>query len=145
MNTLLDSNSSVPLKKLVKYYFNIKPVLKHKEIVSMINRQHNRSLAFHTFKRICAKEKLKQRNFVSTHDFQELIRNELCISSSLVSYHQMAEIINWKYSLNVSKEAVQLALLEVHRQEVEGQRRKNYKPKKLSCQWTRWLRHFDQA
>ena len=69
MNTLLDSNSSVPLKKLVKYYFNIKPVLKQKEIVSMINRQHNRSLAFHTFKRICAKEKLKQRNFVSTHDF----------------------------------------------------------------------------
>ena len=75
MNTLLDSNSSVPLKELVKYYFNVKPVLKYKEIVSIINRQHNRSLTFRTFKRICATEKFKRRNFVSTHDLQKLIRN----------------------------------------------------------------------
>ena len=75
MNTLLDSNSSVPLKELVNYYFNVKPVLKYKEIVSIINRQHNRSLTFRTFKRICATEKLKRRHFVSTHDLQELIRN----------------------------------------------------------------------
>ena len=75
MNTLLDSNSPVPLKELVKYYFNMKPILKYKEIVSIINRQHNRSLTFRTFKRICATEKLKQRSFVSIHDLQELIRN----------------------------------------------------------------------
>ena len=94
MNTLLDSNSSVPLKELVKYYFNIKPVLKYKEIVSIINRQHNKSLTFRTFKRICVTEKLTQRNFVSTQKLQELVRNELCTSSSLVGYRQMTEIIN---------------------------------------------------
>ena len=124
MNTLLDSNSSVPLKELVKYYFNIKPALKYKEIVSVINRQHNRSLTFRTFKRICATEKLTRRNFVSPPDLQELIRNELCTSSSLVGYRQMTEIINCKYNLNVPKEAVRLALLEVDPQGVEGRRRK---------------------
>ena len=103
MNTLLDSNSSVPLKELVKHYFNIKLVLTYKEIVSIINRQHNRSLTFRTFKRICATEKLTRRNFVSTQDLQELIRNELCISSSLAGYRQMTEIVNWKCNLNVSK------------------------------------------
>ena len=36
----------------------------------------------------------------------------------------MTEIINWKYNLNVYKEAVGLALLEVDPQGVEGQRRK---------------------
>ena len=61
---------------------------------------------------------------MSTHDLQELIRNEHCISSSLVGYRQMTEIINWKYNLNVSKEAVRLALLEVDPQGVEGRRRK---------------------
>ena len=61
---------------------------------------------------------------MSTHDLQELIRNELYTSSSLVSYRQMTEIINWKYNLNVSKEAVRLALLEVDPQGVEGPRRK---------------------
>ena len=124
MNTLLDSNSSVPLKELVKYYFNIKPVLKYKEIVSIINRQHNKSLTFRTFKRICATEKLTQRNFVSTQDLQELVRNELCTSSSLVGYRQMTEIINWEYDLNVCKENVRLALLEVDPQGVEDRRRK---------------------
>ena len=94
MNTLLDSNSSVPLKELVKYYFNIRPVLNYKEIVSIINRQHNKSLTFRTFKRICVTEKLTQRNFVSTQKLQELVRNELCTSSSLVGYRQMTEIIN---------------------------------------------------
>ena len=73
--TTLDSNSSVPLKELVKYYFNIKPVLKYKGIISIIDRQHNRSFTFRTFKRICATEKLTRRNFVSTQDLQELIRN----------------------------------------------------------------------
>ena len=96
MDTLLDSNSSVTLKEIAKYYFNIKPALKYKEIVSVINRKHNRSLTFRTFKRICATEKLTRRNFVSTHDLQELIRNELCTSSSLVSYRQMTDIINYK-------------------------------------------------
>ena len=36
----------------------------------------------------------------------------------------MTEIINWKYNLNVSKEAVRLALLDVDPQRVEGRRRK---------------------
>ena len=61
---------------------------------------------------------------MSTHDLQELIRNEHCISSSLVGYRQMTEIINWKYNLTISKEAVRLALLEVDPQGVEGRRRK---------------------
>ena len=52
-------------------------------------------------------------------DLQELIRNELCTSSSLVGYRQMTEIINCKYNLNVPKEAVRLALLEVDPQGVE--------------------------
>ena len=59
MNTLLDSNSSVPLKELIKCYFNMKPVLKYKEIVRIINKQHKRSLTFRTFKGICATENLK--------------------------------------------------------------------------------------
>ena len=123
MKTLLDSISSVPLKELIKNYFSMKPVLKYKEIVSIINRRHKRSLTFHTFKRICATEKLTRRNLVSTQDLQELVRNELCTSSSLVGYRQMKEIINWKY-LNVSKENVRLALLEVGPQGVEDRRRK---------------------
>ena len=94
MNTLLDSNSSVSLKELVRYCFNIRPVLNHKEIVSIINRQHNKSLTFRTFKRICATEKLTQRNFVSTQELQERVKNELCTSSSLVGYRQMTGIIN---------------------------------------------------
>ena len=61
---------------------------------------------------------------MSTHDLQELIRNELCTSSSLVDYRQMTETINWKHNLNVSKEAVRLALLEVDPQGVEARRRK---------------------
>ena len=112
------------MKELVKYYFNIKPVLKYKETVNIINRQHNRSLTFRTFKRICATEKLTRRNIVPTQDLQEMVRNELCTSSSLVGYRQMTEIINWKYNLNVSKENVRLALLEVDPQEVEDRRRK---------------------
>ena len=47
-------------------------------------------------------EKLTQTNFVSTHDLQELIRNELCTSSSSVGYRQMTEIINCKYNQNIS-------------------------------------------
>ena len=94
MNTLLDLISSVPLKELVKYYFSMKQVLKYKEIISIINRRHNRSLTFRTFKRICATQNLTRRNLVSTQDLQELVRNELCTSSSLVGYRQMNEIIN---------------------------------------------------
>ena len=76
MNTLLDSNSSVHLKERVKYYFNIKPVLKYEKFVSKINRQHNRSLTFRTFKRTCVTEKLTRRNFVSTQNVQEPVRND---------------------------------------------------------------------
>ena len=88
-------NSSIPLKELMNYYFNIKPVLKYKEIVSIINRQQNMSLSltFRTFKRICAKDKLKGNNVLSTHDLQEMTRNKLCTSFSLVTYRQMTEII----------------------------------------------------
>ena len=65
--------------------------------------------------------KIKTKKFCVC-DLLELIRNELCTSSSLVGYRKMTKIINWKY--NVSKEAVRLALLEVDPQGVEGRRRK---------------------
>ena len=62
---------------------------------------------------------------MSTQDLQGLVRNELCTSSSsLVGFRQMTEIINSKYNLNVSKENVQLALLEVDPQGVEDRRGK---------------------
>ena len=113
------------MKELVKYYLNINSVLKYREIVSIFNRQHNRSLTFCTFNSICATEKLTRRNIVSTQDLQGLVRNELCTSSSsLVGFRQMTEIINSKYNLNVSKENVQLALLEVDPQGVEDRRGK---------------------
>ena len=113
METFLTHNCALGTVDLVRYYHSIRPKLKYKEIVTIINKHHGQHLTFRTFKRICEKESLNRRRNVSELLLCQVISNELCSSVSLVGYRQMTECISLKYGINVSKESVRKALIKV--------------------------------
>jgi hypothetical protein len=124
MDTILQDSDSYSLKELIRYYFCLKPKLKYREIVRIINEQHNRPLTFRILKRICNSEGLNRKRNITQNELYEAIENELCTSASLIGYRQMTEIVSYKYNVNIAKEDVRLALRILDPQGVSNRRKK---------------------
>ena len=123
METIIEPNENQNVADIVVYFHGLRPKLKYKEIVSIINQYHGKSLTMRTFKRLSCKYSLSRKCNVSHEELLQAIRNEICTSISQVGYRQMTEILSLKYGMNVSKEAVRLALLEVDSEAVARRRR----------------------
>ena len=108
----------------MQYYHSVKPKLKYKEILNIINQHHDKVLTFRTLKRICKHKGLNRCTNVDPSLLADAINIELGSSLSLVGYRQMAENLNVKYGINTSRESVRKILKILDPVGVENRKRK---------------------
>lgn len=111
METVLQANltENTSLMDLVKYYSSLK-TFTNGEICNLINVHHQRDLTPRQLKYIRKKSGLQRYSYISQEDLRNIILNELETVNSRIGYRQMAEFINLKYGILVSKEKVRKLL-----------------------------------
>ena len=113
MDALLPSIGSYSAGQLVQYYYEIRPKMKYEEIRLVINNHHNIQLSSSQMKSCLLQFGLSRKQNVNDAVLEDIIRNELRTSLSLIGYRQMTPNVCRKYGLNISCEKVRKALLKV--------------------------------
>ena len=112
-DNMLPRRINATVRDLILPYFSVKPKLKYKDITTIIESYHGKTVSLSTLKKILKEKGLNRKRNISDVDLKEVLRNEVITSISLVGYRQMTEVISVKYGLNISKEHVRKALKDV--------------------------------
>ena len=113
MDALLPSIGSYSAGQLVQYYYEIRPKMKYEKIRLVINNHHNMQLSSSQMKSCLLQFGLSRKQNVNDAVLENIIRNELRTSLSLIGYRQMTHNVCRKYGLNISYEKVRKASLKV--------------------------------
>ena len=91
MDALLPSIGSYSAGQLVQYYYEIRPKVKYEEIRLVINNHHNIQLPSSQMRSCLLQFGLSRKQNVNDAVLEDIIRNELRTSFSLIGYRQMTQ------------------------------------------------------
>ena len=132
----------VSIVELVKHYYYIKPRLRYRDILKIINFGHSRVISMRQLKAICYNLN-PRRTVISDRDLTELVSNELSSSLSKVGYRQFTEIVNINYDLNIAKDRVTRILRIVDPDRVMERRQRAIKRRLYHCDGPFDVVHID--
>ena len=112
MDALLPSIGSYSAGQLVQYYYEIRPKMKYEGIRLVINH-HNIQLSSSQMKSCLLQFGLSRKQNVNDAVLEDIMRNELRTSLSLIGYRQMTHNVCRIYGLHISYEKVRKVLLKV--------------------------------
>lgn len=114
MDNILQNTGLYSETDLIKYYYGRSPRLKYEEISFIITEHHKIPLTIDRLKKSVSKFGLNRRKSVVDDGIvDDIIRNEVSTSLSLIGYRQMKHIISRKYNVDISYERVRKSVLRI--------------------------------
>jgi len=127
MEIFLPKETPLSKSELLRYYHNVRPKLKYKDICVIMNEHHGIHTTDRQMKEFFRKNDLSRNMNVTKDVASNLIILELGTSANLFGYRQMTELLTLKYEINISRELVRQILKEVDPVGVLERRRRTIK------------------
>ena len=77
--------------------------MKYRSICTVLNQHHGVNISERSLKYICKKQRLSLKRNVNNETLKDMVINKLGMSSSLLGYRQMTEILAVRYGVSISK------------------------------------------
>ena len=87
--------------------------MKYRSICTVLNQHHGVNISERRLKYICKKQRLSLKRNVNNETLKDMVINKLGMSSSLLGYRQMTEILAVRYGVSISKEDVRKTLKSI--------------------------------
>lgn len=142
MEGIAPRNVNASEENLIKFY-TYSNSLTCKEICQIFRNYHGMHLTVRRVKYLKSKYGSKKFRVITDEDLDEMIKNELKTSASLIGYRQMKAKILLRYNLNVSKERVRCSLKRVDPEGVKERLRKVIKRRVYETQGPNDVYHID--